>query len=241
MMSYDSGAIHGETQAKTYSSTTSLSYRYLAFRDFESIIKDKIGNRKALDLGCGTGISTHFLFEQGFDVIGVDISSNMLQTAKQSYPSLQFTMKNKMDLSTPFDLVLSSFVLFEIASKEKIIAYFNEAASYLSENGLFFAITGSEDMHQYHRNWTNFKVDYDENKKPQSGSKVKLRLKDPKIEFLDYYWTEADYKECFECSSLELIKLHYPLGRDDEAFEWKDELAISPIVIFLARKRLENF
>jgi len=37
--------------------------------------------RRLLDLGCGTGTLTMFLAEAGFDVIGVDLSSEMLAIA----------------------------------------------------------------------------------------------------------------------------------------------------------------
>ena len=38
---------------------------------------------KILDLGCGTGFSTKILKEKGFNVIGLDISKNMLIFAKE--------------------------------------------------------------------------------------------------------------------------------------------------------------
>ena len=93
-------------------------------------------------------------------------------------------------------------------------------------------------MHQLNRNWTDFRGDFEENRNPQSGSRVKLRINHPRLDFLDYYWTESDYKECFDFSFLELIQIYHPLGNKGEQYDWKDELEISPIVIFLAKKRI---
>ena len=56
---------------------------YLAYRDLPEIIGHHINGRKALDFGCGTGRSTRFLKELGFDVIGVDISEEMITIAKE--------------------------------------------------------------------------------------------------------------------------------------------------------------
>ena len=51
---------------------------YLGFRDVPKLIKKYVKGTQALDYGCGPGRSTRFLKSLGFDVIGVDISSDML-------------------------------------------------------------------------------------------------------------------------------------------------------------------
>lgn len=45
---------------------------------------------KVLDVGCGTGRTTYPLHECGFDVIGVDISEEMVDRAQQLFPDIQF-------------------------------------------------------------------------------------------------------------------------------------------------------
>ena len=40
-------------------------------------------SRRVLDLGCGTGEHSRFLADQGFDVVGVDLSPSMISTAGQ--------------------------------------------------------------------------------------------------------------------------------------------------------------
>jgi ubiquinone/menaquinone biosynthesis C-methylase UbiE len=218
--------------------TKDLPHRYLAYRDLSKILfKIKKGG-KALDFGCGTGISTNFLKSYGFDVIGVDISEEMLKVASTNYPTIEF---NKLDQekalsskSKSYDLVFSSFVLFEINSKEKIVNYLKSAKKVLKSDGTFLSVTASEDMYQ-ERNWMIFDTNYKENQTLKSGEVAKVLLNGADIEFTDYYWTEKDYRECFEKAGMKLTEIIYPLGKFSEIFPWKAERKKSPFVIFVAK------
>lgn len=233
---YTSGELHDTEQANKYSQTLKSPHRFLAYRDFYSLI-ERFGNiNKVLDFGSGTGISTHFLFEKKYDVIGIDRSPYMIKEAKSCFPEITFLQPEELPRSPIFDLVFSSFVLFELKSKQEILNYLNFAASVLKDKGIFLGITGSEKLYQRKRNWRCFNVDYKENHNLHSGSVVKLGLKEPKMEFYDYYWKEADYKQCFQDSNLEIVQIHYPLGYHLEPFDWGEELSVSPFVIFLAQK-----
>ncbi|HEY4578223.1 MAG TPA: methyltransferase domain-containing protein, partial [Savagea sp.] len=46
---------------------------------------------KVLDLGCGTGTLSHAMAERGAIVSGVDLSPQMIEVAKERYPSIQFS------------------------------------------------------------------------------------------------------------------------------------------------------
>lgn len=231
-----SGEIHKELQAKEYTKTSNLPHRYLAYRDFKGLIKEFGSIKKVLDLGSGTGASSDYLYKNGYDVIGVDKSISMIKQAKSNYPWINFYNIKGVEKLSDFDLVFSCFVLFELSSKAKIIEYLNFSAEKLKDGGLFFGVTGSENLHQVDKKWACFKVDYPENIKPRSGAIVKLGLKNPKMVFNDYFWTESDYRQSFQASNLQLLKIIYPLGSKTETFKWKDELKFPPFVIFLARK-----
>src|SRR4026207_644188 len=56
---------------------------YLAFRDLPQIIATHVEGKQAVDFGCGAGRSTRFLKTLGFQVVGVDISAEMLQRARE--------------------------------------------------------------------------------------------------------------------------------------------------------------
>ncbi|ADT83640.1 class I SAM-dependent methyltransferase [Thermococcus barophilus] len=87
-----------------------------------SMIKTKRG--RALDLGCGTGNYTLELYRRGFDVIGVDLSQEMLKIAKAKIPDVLFIRANAYNLpfkKEAFDLVLSVTMFEFIHEPEKVL------------------------------------------------------------------------------------------------------------------------
>jgi hypothetical protein len=88
----------------------------------------------------------------------------------------------------------------------------------------------------YSKNWFTFNTDYPENKNLKSGDLAKIYLCDAAIEFTDFYWTEADYRHFFKKAGFDLLEIHYPLGKENEQYPWKDEKTASPFVIFVAKK-----
>ncbi|WP_256381559.1 class I SAM-dependent methyltransferase [Thermococcus sp. EP1] len=85
-----------------------------------SMIKSK--NGKALDLGCGTGNYTLELYMRGFDVVGVDLSEEMLKIARKKLPHVKFIRASAYSLpfeENTFDLVLS-ITMFEFIHKPEL-------------------------------------------------------------------------------------------------------------------------
>jgi trans-aconitate methyltransferase len=48
-----------------------------------------------LDIGCGTGHLTKAIAESGAHVVGIDSSSGMIETARTTYPDLEFPVRAK--------------------------------------------------------------------------------------------------------------------------------------------------
>ncbi|MGS2618104.1 class I SAM-dependent DNA methyltransferase [Micromonospora sp. LZ34] len=59
------------------------------------------GNRTVADLGCGPGRITGHLHGLGLDVFGVDLSPQMIETARAAHPGLRFTVGSMTDLDLP--------------------------------------------------------------------------------------------------------------------------------------------
>lgn len=102
----------------------------------------KLGQGKALDLGCGTGIKSIALAKKGFEVTGIDISKTAIKHAKENAKKekleINFIVEDATDLSflgnERFDFVLDWANLHGI-EEEKRNKYIREVAKYTKKGG----------------------------------------------------------------------------------------------------------
>jgi hypothetical protein len=97
-------------------------------------------------------------------------------------------------------------------------------------------ITGSEELHSNNNDWLSYDVNFPENVNLISGSICKIKNKDVGAVFYDYHWTEEDYRELFDIAGLKVVQTHKPLGNLRDPYIWKDELNVSPHLIYILRK-----
>ncbi len=69
-------------------------------RELLTVLATHVTGRIA-DLGCGPGHATHYLHEQGCDVVGVDLSLGMLAEAHRRQPDLLFIQGDLRALPFP--------------------------------------------------------------------------------------------------------------------------------------------
>ena len=227
-----------EEQANLLNQMKSSASRYLSHRDIPMLLKKYVHGNKALEYGSATGFSTKFLSEQGYDVEGVDVSYAMVKNARKTFSDIKFSLVKNDSIpsqSNKYDLVFSSLVLFEMAGEQEMMNYLIEARRVLKKDGIFLLLVGSEHMYS-NKNLRTFYNDYPENKRPKSGQLVKVSLPDANIIFEDYYWTESDYQRFLKKAQFEVVATHYPLGKDGEPYEWKDEKKVSPFIVFVLKK-----
>ena len=121
--------VYDDTErAEAYATLEFPGTYYLAYRDLPAIITEYVTGREALDFGCGAGRSTRFLKKLGFDVIGIDISSSMIQLAMKLDPNGSYRLVDAGDFSAfepaRFDLVLSAFAFDNIPHVAKRLSYY---------------------------------------------------------------------------------------------------------------------
>jgi ubiquinone/menaquinone biosynthesis C-methylase UbiE len=78
-------------------------------------------NGKILDIGCGPGVDSGYMTSEGFAVIGIDLSKEMLKLAKQKFPQIDFRQQDIRELDFPhnsFDGILASCSLIHIPKKD---------------------------------------------------------------------------------------------------------------------------
>src|SRR3954447_19357552 len=59
------------------------------------------GSGLVVELGCGTGISTQIVSDAGYDVLGIDISDDMLAIARERAPRASFRSGSAWDADPP--------------------------------------------------------------------------------------------------------------------------------------------
>ncbi len=85
------------------------------------------GNEIILDLGCGDGAITNQLAEMvpHGEVVGIDASESMIQTAKndRKYPNVRFELKdiNEITYENHFDLIFSNAALHWVLEHKKLL------------------------------------------------------------------------------------------------------------------------
>jgi SAM-dependent methyltransferase len=105
---------------------------------------------RALDLGCGRGRNSRWLAEQGFSVVGVDISAVAIADAQEAQGGLDLE-HHRVDVLAdpipggPFDAVFDygCFHVFDEDEHRATIAA--KLAEVLSPGGLYIAVIGSTD------------------------------------------------------------------------------------------------
>jgi SAM-dependent methyltransferase len=76
-------------------------FHELEYKPFDRELLDEVARRAhgvICDLGCGPGHVARYLAEHGADVIGVDLSAEMVALARRLNPGLRFEQGNMLDL-----------------------------------------------------------------------------------------------------------------------------------------------
>lgn len=109
----------------------------------KAFINENIGKGKLIDLGCGPGQTTRFLFEHGFtDVLGIDLSPEMIAVARQLSPHLHFEVGDMLDLHYPDNSFAAAIAFYAIVhfDTSQLRTAFREMNRVLAADGaLLFA------------------------------------------------------------------------------------------------------
>ncbi|MEJ1240527.1 class I SAM-dependent methyltransferase [Chryseolinea sp. T2] len=86
----------------------------ILLREFASI---NLGKGKCADFGCGPGHATKFLHDNGMtDIVGIDISPEMVNTAKKYFPDIAFETGNLLELSHQDECFSSAIAFYAIVN-----------------------------------------------------------------------------------------------------------------------------
>ena len=102
--------------------------------------KKNISIKSNLDLACGTGYLCNILNENGIESMGVDISPDMIDLAKECFPNCKFQIAdiNTLRLNKTFDLVTCTCdSLNHLESLTSLHNAINTAHKHLNDDGYF--------------------------------------------------------------------------------------------------------
>ena len=228
------------SRARAYASLEFANTYYLAYRDLPAILGEHADGRNALDFGCGTGRSSRFLKKLGFEVIGVDISEDMLRVARAADPVGDYRLVPGDDLREfregSFDLVLSAFTFDNIPAPAKV-RILRDLQSLLKATGIVISVVSSPEI--YLHEWASFSTkDFPENSAAQSGDVVRIVVTDhvDRRPVADILCTEAGYQAAFREAQLGTRAIFKPLAKGDEPYEWVNETKIAPWVIYVLQR-----
>lgn len=213
---------------------------YLAYRDLPAILAEHVTGTRALDFGCGTGRSTRFLRKLGFEVIGVDVSEDMLRIARTLDPSGDYRLVpgdrfGEASLGV-FDLVLSAFTFDNIPGPAKA-KVFSDLGKLLAPHGTIVSLVSAPEI--YTHEWASFTTrDFPENAAARSGDVVRIVVTDhpDRRPVEDILCTAESYRVVYKQASLEAIQVLKPLASGDEPYPWVNETKIAPWVIYVLKQ-----
>jgi SAM-dependent methyltransferase len=233
--SYEDGA-----RAEAYATLEFKNTYHLAYRDIPAILGEHVRGRKSVDFGCGTGRSTRFLRQLGFEVTGVDIAEDMVRKARELDPSGDYRLIPGDDLSGfpsgTYDLVLAAFTFDNIGGKnnDNKVRILRDLARLLDSDGKLVLIVSRPEI--YTHEWASFSTkDFPENQLAKSGDKVRIIVTDhaDRRPVEDILWTHEAYREVLEEARLQLLQKYEPLARGDEPYSWVSEVEIAPWAVYV--------
>lgn len=230
-----------QTRAESYAKLEFPNTYYLAYRDLPQIIATHVTGNKAVDFGCGTGRSTRFLKNLGFEVTGIDISQDMLNIAKLLDIQGNYQVVTNGSYShlgnNKYDLVQSIFTFDNIPGWQNRTDILAGLRDLLNITGRIVSLHSSPEL--YTNEWASFSTkDFIENKNAKTGDIVRdiMLDVDDRRPVEDIFWTVEDYHTLFERAGLVAEAIYKPLGHADEPFSWVSEMSIAPWIIFVLKR-----
>jgi SAM-dependent methyltransferase len=231
-----------ERRARAYARLDFPGTYHLAYRDLPGIFSEQIRGRRALDFGCGAGRSTRFLRGLGFDVIGVDVSPEMIKQARSIDPDGDYRLLPDGELNGfepgTIDLILSMFTFDNIPTAEAKIGILRSLGSLLGEGGRIVNVVSSPEI--YLHEWASFSTkDFPDNARARSGDRVRIIITDiddaRPIE--DILWGDESYREVYRKVGLHVADVRRPLARGGEPYRWVNETKIAPWTVYVLEQR----
>ena len=118
-------------------------YPFAGYKNVLNTIYNRIhrkGKRRILDIGFGTGTLTKKIYDDGYEIFGIDFSERMIEIAKDKMPLAKF-YKYDFCKGLPeelnnfkFDYIISTYAIHHLEDKEKV-KFINTLREYIYKDG----------------------------------------------------------------------------------------------------------
>lgn len=105
-------------------------------------VQSKEGAR-ILDIGFGTGVLTKRLYDDGYEIYGVDFSEKMIEIAKEKMPEARL-LRSDFSKGLPqelkriqFDYIISTYAIHHLTDQEKA-SFISQLLNSLNDDGIIF-------------------------------------------------------------------------------------------------------
>lgn len=108
-------------------------------KQFQRFIDSISPKGRVLDAGCGGGLFSSKLQEEGFEVIGLDISKELIKIAEKKYPKVTFLLGDLRKLpfiDGYFSGIFAHASLVHLETESDVIKILNEFHRVLKSNGV---------------------------------------------------------------------------------------------------------
>lgn len=114
------------------------------YNESYDFVCNSVGKNKAkvLDIGCGPGNISKYLLSKrpDFDILGIDVASNMIELAKKNNPSANFAVMDCREIDSiknQFDAIICGFCL-PYLSESDVEKFLQDCYNLLNKNGLLY-------------------------------------------------------------------------------------------------------
>jgi 2-polyprenyl-3-methyl-5-hydroxy-6-metoxy-1,4-benzoquinol methylase len=130
------------------------------FPEFVKILKEHsrysrlLLSSKVLEVGCGSGNLTNYLYDNGVDIIGCDVSTDAIITAqaKSSDKNLKFKICDVLNINNfkeKYDVIIECSLLQNMNNVERS-KYINNLKKIVNKNGLIISLNVNENNDYEH-------------------------------------------------------------------------------------------
>ena len=118
-------------------------YPFAGYKDVLNTIYNIIHRKekaKLLDIGFGTGVLTKKLYDDGYEIYGIDFSEKMIEIAKKKMPLanlIQYDFSRGFPeqlKNIQFDYIISTYAMHHLEDEDKI-KLINKLEEYISRDG----------------------------------------------------------------------------------------------------------